>query len=322
MTLAAACWRYHAEVAARQSSAVDTEKALEHIARLIGGDKLLVEVNPDTVADAVRRRSAEEVVRRKDGKSTGKLVANATVNRQIVEPLRRVLRRAKRVWKVPLDLDQFPWGDLKLEEPAERVLEFSADEERRFCEAMRPDYHPIVWFFVTKGLRKAACVGLTQHRVDLENLAITVQRKTKKQGLHWSRQRITQSQAAVLQREMALAPGEAVWSYIVQRGPDRGERRPITEPGLNRAMDTAFRAAGIDDFRIHDLRHDFASKLLRRTQNLKLVMRALDHSHISATVRYAHVLDEDVAQGLSDLEQSRSYPGVSADTDLKKRRNK
>jgi integrase len=208
------------------------------IAWLFGGDRLLVEIDAPNVADAVRRRSAEEVVRRKDGKGTGKLVANATVNSQIVEPLRRVLRRTKRVWKVPVDLDQFPRANLKLEEPTERVREFSADEERRFWQVLRPDYHPIVWLFVTKGLRKAACVGLTKHRVDLGNLAITVQRKTKKQGLHWSRQRVTPSQAAVLQREMALAPGEAVWSYVVQRGRDRGERRPITEAGLNRPMDS------------------------------------------------------------------------------------
>ena len=33
--------------------------------------------------------------------------------------------------------------------------------------------------------------------------------------------------------------------------------------------------AGIADFRFHDFRHDFATKLLRDTGNLKLVQKAL-----------------------------------------------
>ncbi|HKG77115.1 MAG TPA: tyrosine-type recombinase/integrase, partial [Beijerinckiaceae bacterium] len=189
------------------------------------------------------------------------------------------------------------------------------DEERRFWAALRTDYHPLLWFFLFKGLRKRACIGLVKSRVDLDNLAIIVRRKTKR-GEQWVRQRNTPTQAAVLQREMALAPGGAVWSYVVQRGPEAGERRPITVAGFDRTMDTTLKTAGIHDFRPHDLRHDFGSKLLRLTGNLKLVQKALDHTDIKATVRYAHVLDEDVAHGLADLEQSRSYPGAAANQEV------
>ena len=59
------------------------------------------------------------------------------------------------------------------------------------------------------------------------------------------------------------------------------------------------------DFRFHDFRHDFATKLLRETGNLKLVQKALNHADITTTARYAHVLDEDVAAALSQVAKSR-----------------
>ncbi|WP_031269582.1 MULTISPECIES: tyrosine-type recombinase/integrase, partial [unclassified Labrenzia] len=59
-----------------------------------------------------------------------------------------------------------------------------------------------------------------------------------------------------------------------------------------------------DSRRLH-LRHDFASKLLRATRDLALVKNALKHADISSTVRYAHVLDEDVREGLEALNHRR-----------------
>ena len=48
-----------------------------------------------------------------------------------------------------------------------------------------------------------------------------------------------------------------------------------------------------------------ATKLLRETGNLKLVQRALNHADMKTTTRYAHVLDEEVAEALERVAQSR-----------------
>ena len=65
----------------------------------------------------------------------------------------------------------------------------------------------------------------------------------------------------------------------------------------------------MNDFRFHDFRHDFATKLLRDTGNLKMVQRALNHADIKSTpLRYAHVLDEDVAAAVERVAKSRSTP--------------
>ena len=60
--------------------------------------------------------------------------------------------------------------------------------------------------------------------------------------------------------------------------------------------------------RFHDLRHDFATKLLRETGNLKLVQKALNHRNVATTTRYAHVLDSDLAEALERVAKSRTRP--------------
>ena len=72
----------------------------------------------------------------------------------------------------------------------------------------------------------------------------------------------------------------------------RGERYPITVSGVKTSWRRLRKAAGVSDFRFHDFRHDFATKLLRKTGNLKLVQRALNHADLKTTARYAHVLDD------------------------------
>ena len=92
-----------------------------------------------------------------------------------------------------------------------------------------------------------------------------------------------------------------IWTYEKQKGKDKGKRFPVTYSGLRGAIQTAFRQAEITDFKIHDIRHDFASNLLRRTNNLALVKDALDQGDMKSTLRYAHVLGDDIARGMEGM---------------------
>ena len=102
---------------------------------------------------------------------------------------------------------------------------------------------------------------------------------------------------------------EFVFTYVAQRrGRDRvkGERHPITLTGAQDPMAAATQRAGVTGFRFHDYRHDFATKLLRQTGNLKLVSRALNHSDLKSTARYAHVADEDIREALEQKASEKS----------------
>lgn len=296
MTLGEACLRYHDEVIAGKSSEVDELIAIKHCCRLIGDDARLTNLTTDDIAIAVRKRAAET-----KGKHTKTLITPATVNRQIVEIMRKVLRRAKRSWKVSIDLDAFNWSEVRLKEPKVRVREFIGDEADRFWNVMRADYAPFVWFLLSRGLRVNAVTGMSKDRLDEPRCRIQIW--IKGEGYVWVP--VTKEQMAVIVQEATKAPGKAVWSYEMQRHPHRGKRKAISYNSFKRTMKTALKAAGITDFKIHDLRHDFASKLLRATRDLALVQNALKHADISSTVRYAHVLDEDVREGLATLNAPR-----------------
>jgi integrase len=106
---------------------------------------------------------------------------------------------------------------------------------------------------------------------------------------------------------------EFVFTYVAKcgnrrMGRVRGQRYRLTYNGAKTAWQAMRARAGVQDFRFHDFRHDFGSKLLRETGNLKLTQKALNHRDIKSTLRYAHVLDEDVAAAIERVAKSR---GVS-----------
>jgi integrase len=88
----------------------------------------------------------------------------------------------------------------------------------------------------------------------------------------------------------------------------KGQRYPLTVAGIKTLWRRLCKAAGVEGLRFHDLRHDFASKLLRETGNLKLVQRALNHADLKTTSRYAHVLDDEVAEALERHQKARTKP--------------
>ena len=49
--------------------------------------------------------------------------------------------------------------------------------------------------------------------------------------------------------------------------------------------------AKLDNFRIHDLRHSFASRVISATGSLYVTGQLLGHTQAQTTARYAHLLD-------------------------------
>ena len=70
-------------------------------------------------------------------------------------------------------------------------------------------------------------------------------------------------------------------------------RRPITSINWHWRQIRAM--SGLDDVRLHDLRHSFASHAVRDGVPLPVVASLLGHANVKMTLRYAHVGDDEVA---------------------------
>jgi len=275
------------------------------LVKYFGETKLLTEIFNDDVARLVAWRRGHRVTRQGKGKKNAApapLIAPATVNRSTTEVLKKLFSRSK-AWGIRFD-NEPTWKLHRLKEPDERVRELHGGEADRLDEATRDDYRPIVEFASASGLRLNECL-LRWSEVNWDARNIVRRGKGDK--------RVMEPIADAIRELLWPLRGqhaEIVFTYLARRTRKtqkliKGESYPITYSGLKSAWKRIRAAANVTDFRFHDFRHDFATKLLRETRNLKLVQKALNHADIKTTIKYAYVLDDEVAAGMDAVQKSR-----------------
>ena len=63
---------------------------------------------------------------------------------------------------------------------------------------------------------------------------------------------------------------------------------------LNATWQVVRREAGLEDVRLHDLRHSFASRGLALGLSLPMIAKLLGHTQLQTTARYAHLAPSSV----------------------------
>jgi Phage integrase family/ABC transporter substrate binding protein len=186
--------------------------------------------------------------------------------------------------------------------PQEHPRELVGDEAERLEAATREDYAPFFAFAHATGLRQNECL-LRWSEVDWAARQI---RKIGKGGKP-AMTPITPTVREILWPLRGHHP-EMVFTYVAvrtHRAWVKGRRYPITLAGLRAHWHRLRKRSGVVGFRFHDYRHDLATKALRATGNLKVVQRMLNHADIKHTLRYAHVLDSEVADAFERVAESR-----------------
>jgi integrase len=283
--------RYWQEVGQHNACARNTEKRLDFLITFFGKGKLLSDITDDDVRALIAWRRGHRT--RGD-----KLIAPATVN-LLTAQLKTLFTRSRSRIRFEHEPEwRKHWLTVRQEHPRELV----GDEAERLEAKMREDYAPLFAFAMASGLRQGECL-LHWSEVDWGARQI---RKQGKGGVSVTIP-ITSAIRELLWPLRGHHP-EMVFTYVAvrtHRGWVKGRRYPITLAGLRAHWHRLRRRSGVTGFRFHDFRHDFATKALRATGNLKLVQKMLNHSDIKHTLRYAHVLDSEVADAFERVAESR-----------------
>jgi integrase len=157
---------------------------------------------------------------------------------------------------------------------------------------------PMVILSLNTGLRRGELFNLTWEHVNVRTRILTVDGKGAKSG-QTRHVPLNDEALDILQAWRAQSTGEG---YVFP-GKD-GNRLD----NIRKAWGGLLRDAGITGFRWHDLRHDFASKLVMAGVPLNTVRDLLGHSTMTMTLRYAHLAPDHKAEAGQWTRQVKREP--------------
>ncbi len=183
--------------------------------------------------------------------------------------------------------------------PRPRLTRFlSVEEIERLHRALdrlvderpsREQQADIVRLLLLTGCRKGEIVGLKRFEVDGDVLRLA-DSKTGPRTV-W----LSEAARAILDRQPR---GASRYVFPSPKDPARPCTRDVT------LWRRARKEAGIEDVRLHDLRHTVASQAVARGAALSTVARMLGHANPTMTLRYAHVGDRDVEAAAERIGQA------------------
>jgi integrase len=185
----------------------------------------------------------------------------------------------------------------KHKEPRGRVRFLSDDERERLlaaCKASCNDaLYPAVVIALSTGARRMEVMGLRWPDVDLARRVATLHHTKNGERrvlpLAGPALELLKERAKVRRLDTDLLfPGTP------HRNPD-GTPKPIAPVDVSAAFERACLAAGIEDFRFHDLRHTAASYLAMNGASLAEIAEVLGHKTLQMVKRYAHLSDAHTA---------------------------
>jgi integrase len=153
---------------------------------------------------------------------------------------------------------------------------------------------PAVLLSLNTGMRRGELFGLQWRDVDLEKRILTVVGEGAKSGQ--TRHIPLNDEALAILKQWKAQPGvKSIGGYVFS-GKD-GD--PLQN--LRKSFMEVLRKAKVNDFRWHDMRHSFASKLVMNGVDLNTVRELLGHGDYKMTLRYSHLAPEHKAAAVAKL---------------------
>jgi integrase len=151
---------------------------------------------------------------------------------------------------------------------------------------------PVVILSLTTGIRRNALLSLVWGDVNFTERTVLVRAATSKTDTEYY---IPMSDLAfeTLSRWHGQSKHTAPHNFVFP-SPKSGKKLDSCAS----SWETLLKRADIENFRWHDMRHDFASRLVMRGVDLNTVRELLGHANMKMTLRYAHLAPENKLQAI------------------------
>jgi integrase len=197
-------------------------------------------------------------------------------------------------------------------EDNKRTRRLSVDEEKRLLEHASPPLRILITVALYTGMRRGEMLSLTWSDLDARSGWIRLRGDTTKSGrTRWV---------------PVLPTVQAMFDFLATDA--NGDRKPAEGPVFSnevgepvRNFRTAWKAtlerARITDYRWHDLRHEYASRLAERGVPLVQVQELLGHASIVTTERYNTNRLEQLKASVQVLKENGKSDDAKAGGDQK-----
>ncbi|MEA3547676.1 MAG: integron integrase [Thermodesulfobacteriota bacterium] len=237
----------------------------------------------------------------------------------------------REVLDTPLDGKIVP---VRAKKKPKTVTVLGTEEVTRFFRQMHTTHALMAKLLYGSGLRLMECVRLRIKDIDFDRKRIKVLGKGDKwrstilapqvipvlqehmervKALHHADLEAGFGEVYVppaLARKYTHAARETSWQYLFpskkrsidpRSGMER--RHHVMESGLQKAVKLAAKRAGIDKrVTCHTLRHSFATTMLEKGVNIRVLQDLMGHADVKTTEMYTHVMDKDISRLTSPLE--------------------
>ncbi len=260
-------------------------------------------------ADALPGKALRQIIpgdiERYVARRTREGMAPASVNRELT-----FLRRLFNVAIADGLVDSNPVRAVKFfKENNQRVRFLSDDEETRLQASVGEEQWPLVAVAIHTGLRQSEEFHLRWEHVDFATGILTVPRSK-----HGGARRVTMNDT--VRETLRALPSRLKSPYVF---PSATGKTPLDAKNfLHRVFLPALKAARVEGFRWHDLRHTFASRLVMAGVDLRTVQERMGHKTQAMTLRYSHLSPEHQLDAVQRLNRPPTATATATEEHVEK----
>jgi integrase len=173
----------------------------------------------------------------------------------------------------------------RLKEPPPRDRLLTDKEKERLWKELSKDelLFPLVTLAINLPLRRGQLLAIEPDAIDLQNGFLSVIGSKGR-----SSRVVPLNSTAIATFQRMLTAGVLPF--------------PLKETGIRKRWMKVLKRAGLENFRFHDLRKEFASNLIRNNVNPEIVRQLFAHSSQSITQAYTHSESSELQQAVKTLD--------------------